>query len=357
MSRKVLTVLFFLSFLASLTSNSWAVRFYNGWADETGERIASGCYWNPEVVRLDDGTFRMYVEDHLPDGTTSNGTVIMISSDGLTWTYFGLAVMANHPAIVRLPDGRWRLYYQFNDPVSAQTGIGSAVSEDGLVFSQEEGLRLVSDESLEGAAIRHPCVVGLDEGGFRMYYDTAPATGAYRIWSAYSADGLSFSREGLRVDVTPLRSNWPTRFYAHASKPEVLKTPDGIWRMYFNCSPLTGSVFDGIGINLATSADGLVWTVKTEPELGAQTYPDGRQYSPFDVSVMVLGEGARVSLRMYYSLFTSPELGFVGQYSGIFSAIKGLDDLSREAFDWPPTQSAPKPLACPRRWKRPGSGQ
>jgi len=180
----------------------------------------------------------------------------------------------------------------------------------------------------EGANVRHPCVVALEEGGYRMYYDSDAHDGAFiRIWSAYSADGLIFTREGLRLDVTPLRSDWPTGFYAHASKPEVLKTPDGVWRMYFNCSPLTGSVYDGTGINLATSTDGLNWTVKTEPEIAAQIYPDGNQYSPFDCSILVVEDVSGQILRMWYSLFTTPELDLVGGYSAICSAGKALDDL------------------------------
>lgn len=304
----------------------WAVEFFNGWTDE-GTRLDNGWYWNPEVVRLDDGTWRMYMDDRSgPEGSVG-GTIILSSPDGLEWTYLAPAVMNNHPALVRLPDGRWRIYFQQQDPLGQSSGVGSAISEDGVVFAPEDGLRLASDPALEAADIRHPCVVALPQGGYRMYYDTAKDNSYIRIWSAISEDGLTFVREGLNIDVTPLRE-WPQGFYAHASKPEVLRTPDGVWRMYFNCSPLTGSVFDGIGINLATSADGLTWTVKTEPELKATVYPDGAQYSPFDCSVQVLDDPAGPLMRIYYSLFTSPEFGYVGPYSGLFSATRPLDDLS-----------------------------
>jgi len=303
-----------------------SVELFNNWTDE-GVRIANGWYWNPEVVRLDDGTFRMFTEDHGLDGTQDNGTVILSSPDGLTWTFLAPAVMGNHPAVVRLADGRWRIYFQQNDPISQTSGVASAVSEDGVTFLVEDGLRLTSAPDLEAADIRHPCVVALPQGGFRMYYDTALDNSFIRIWSARSDDGLTFTREGLNVDITPLR-DWPQGFYAHASKPEVLLTPDGVWRMYFNCSPLTGSVFRGIGINLATSLDGLTWTVKTEAEIEGGLYPDQNQYSPFDCSVQVLDGPEGQVMRIWYSLFTSPEMGFVGPSSAIYSATRPLDDLS-----------------------------
>ena len=289
-----------------------------GWEDE-GQRIANGFYWNPEVVRLDDGTYRMYVEDHGQSVYDSNGTVVLSSPDGMDWTYVGPTNMGNHPAVVRLPEGGWRIYFQQMDPMNQTSGVGSAISQDGLFFQPEDGLRLVSDLGLEGAGIRHPCVVALPQGGFRMYYDTAVDEAFIRIWSAVSEDGLTFTREGLNIDITPLRE-WPQNFYAHASKPEVLLGADGAWTMYFNCSPLIGSVFGGIGIHKATSPDGTTWTVEMEPEIAGQNYPDGNFYSPFDCSVQVVEQDGVSQTRIWYSLFFSPDAGLVGQYSGIYSA-------------------------------------
>ncbi len=324
--RKLKVVIFILGLiLLSTGERAGATVFNNGWTDE-GVRIANGWYWNPEVVRLEDGTYRMYVEDHGADGSDAKGTVILASPDGLEWTYLAAAIRDNHPTLVRLPDGRWRIYFQQQDPFTQTSGAGSALSEDGINFLTEDGFRLSSDPALEGAEIRHPCVVALPEGGYRMYYDTAVDNSFIRIWSAASDDGLTFTREGCNIDLTPLR-DWPQGFHAHASKPEVLQTPDGVWRMYFNCSPLTGSVYDGIGINLATSPDGLNWTVRPEPELKAEFYPDQNQYSPFDCSIQVVDQPGGPVMRIYYSLFTAPELGFVGPHSAIYSATRPLDDL------------------------------
>ena len=48
--------------------------------------------------------------------------------------------------------------------------IVSAVSEDGLVFELEPGVRIPQDRAFESSAVYAPEVLRLGEGGFRMYY-------------------------------------------------------------------------------------------------------------------------------------------------------------------------------------------
>ena len=50
---------------------------------------------------------------------------------------------------------------------------------------------------------------------------------------------------------------------------------------------------------------------------------DGKYYGTFDVSVKEIGS----IVRMWYCQFLSPEVGFVGDYSGIYSVSKSLGDL------------------------------
>jgi hypothetical protein len=295
----------------------------SGWTEE-GLAIDNGWYWNPEVVQLDDGSYRMYVEDHGDDGSSLIGIIALSSSDGFNWSYEGIVMAAaSHPGVIKLSDGRWKLYYQCGE------GICSAISNDGLTFEQEDGVRLESDVSLEGANVRHPCIVSLPEDGYRVYYDTDAEDGAFiRIWSAYSEDGLNFTRDGLNIDLTSYRDDWPTNFYAHSSKPEVIKTPDGKWRMFFASSPLVGSVFKPAVIRMATSTDGTHWDVKTDNyEISAGEKPDGKFYGTFDVSVQLIESGSESIVRMWYCLFLSPEEGFVGDYSGIYSVSKPLNEL------------------------------
>ena len=289
------------------------------WTEE-GLSINNGWYWNPEIIILDNGTYRMYVEDHGTDGSSLIGIVILSSEDGFDWEYVDIAITAaSHPGIIKLNDSYWRLYYQCGE------SICSAISNDGLNFEKEEGTRLDSNTTLEGANVRHPCIVETSNGGYRMYYDTDAEDGAFiRIWSAYSDDGLSFTREGLIIDLTPYRNDWPTGFYAHSSKPEVLQTSDGKWRMFFASSTLIGSVYKPAVIRMATSDDGINWNIKTTNyEIAAGQQPDGKYYGTFDVSVKEINN----TVRMWYCLFLSPEEGFVGDYSGIYSVSKSLDEL------------------------------
>jgi len=288
------------------------------WTEE-GLSIDNGWYWNPEIVQLDDKSYRMYVEDHGTDGSSLIGIVVLSSRDGFSWTYIGIAMAAaSHPGII-LSDGSWRLYYQCGE------SICSAISDNGLTFEKEEGTRLDSDINLEGANVRHPCVVKTSEGGYRMYYDTDAEDGAFiRIWSAYSDDGLTFNREGLKIDLTSYRNDWPIGFYAHSSKPEVIQTSDGKWRMFFASSTLIGSVYKPAVIRMATSDDGVNWDIKTTNyEIAAGERADGKYYGTFDVSVKEINN----IVRMWYCLFLSPAEGFVGDYSGIYSASKSLTEL------------------------------
>ena len=158
-----------------------------------------------------------------------------------------------------------------------------------------------------------------------MYYDTDAKDGAFiRIWSAHSDDGLSFTREGLNINLTSYRTDWPTDFYAHSSKPEVLQTSDGKWRMFFASSTLIGSVYKPAVIRMATSDDGVNWDIKTTNyEISAGERSDGKYYGTFDVSVKEIDN----IVRMWYCLFLSPEEGFVGNYSGIYSVSKLLNEL------------------------------
>jgi len=69
-ASKLAVGLIALFLLALGYASAQAVVFNNGWVDE-GMRIDNGWYWNPEVVQLGGGSFRMYVEDHGTDGTVS----------------------------------------------------------------------------------------------------------------------------------------------------------------------------------------------------------------------------------------------------------------------------------------------
>ncbi len=100
---------------------------------------------------------------------------------------------------------------------------------------KEEGPRVRGSRPLDSAKVQAPGVVGLPDGGYRLFY-TAVGPGkpfadcqGY-ILSAVSVDGIDFEVEpGIRVAPDPASSFMDLRVLA----PTVTRLDDGRWRMYF----------------------------------------------------------------------------------------------------------------------------
>ena len=125
-----------------------------------------------------NGTTYVYVS------TGVDGTAVPQSSDGLTFTSNAPAA---YPAgfsrtIVSLGDGRFRMYY-FPDATSVE--IRSAISSNGLNWTVEAGVRY-SEPNIGGVR-----ATALPAGGYRLYFLTTTGLG-----SAMSSDGLTFVGEG-----------------------------------------------------------------------------------------------------------------------------------------------------------------
>ncbi|NKB69688.1 MAG: hypothetical protein GKR89_21675 [Candidatus Latescibacteria bacterium] len=110
------------------------------------------------------------------------------------------------PCIVRAPEGGFRLFYTAVGPGKpfprCQGYLLSAVSEDGLVFTEEPGIRLAPQPELDHVSLRvlapsiAPC-----SGGWRMYFEgRGPASRPPVICSAVSTDMLHWElEEGIRL--------------------------------------------------------------------------------------------------------------------------------------------------------------
>jgi len=149
------------------------------------------------------------------------------------------------PFVHRLKDGKVRLYY------CNSRGILSAVSDDGLSFTKEPGVRIPPGTGFE-TIVCDPTIVDLPDGKMRMYYKGAnsqnpgPGNSIHKIYSAVSSNGLAFQKEGLRIDSETNGDNgW-------ASVPEAAVLSDGRVRLYY----VTAAEIEH-GIGSAISSDGL----------------------------------------------------------------------------------------------------
>jgi len=111
--------------------------------------------------------------------------------------------MVCDPTIVELPDDKIRMYYKGSNgpggPGEALHKVFSAVSSDGLNF-QKEGLRIDSENTGDGGWASVPEAIKLSDGRIRIYYVSGDFAAGGGIMSAISNDGLNFQKEtGVRV--------------------------------------------------------------------------------------------------------------------------------------------------------------
>src|SRR3989344_1569209 len=137
------------------------------------------------------------------------------------------------PYIHKLKDGKVRLYYCGNG------GIFSAISQDGLTFTKEQGVRVDAGGGFE-LIVCDPTIVDLPDGKMMMYYKGAssmnpgPGQSIHKIFSAISSDGLTFTKEsGLRVAnlVDPALVKIGSRYllFAASIDERFAKIPKGIY--------------------------------------------------------------------------------------------------------------------------------
>jgi hypothetical protein len=102
---------------------------------------------DPDAFELSDGRLRMYFYD-IAD-RSAHKIYSAVSSDGVNFTLEpGIRFQADQiydPNVVLLPDGRYRMYLNHTD-------IWSATSDDGLTFVKDDGIR-VETGAVPGAVV------------------------------------------------------------------------------------------------------------------------------------------------------------------------------------------------------------
>ena len=186
------------------------------WHKETGARLQGSCDLDssklqaPGVARIPGGGFRLFytaVGPGKPFPDCQGYILSAVSDDGVTFRaepglrlapqpnldHMSLRVLA--PSVTRLDDSRWRMYFESRGPADRPPVICSAISSNMLDWDLEEGIRL---ENRYG--VRGPRYLPLAQGGGRLYCcssEDAP-TGeriSQGVISAGTSDGLDFTLE------------------------------------------------------------------------------------------------------------------------------------------------------------------
>lgn len=223
------------------------------WHKEAGARIAGSRDLDrskvqaPCITRASEGGYRLFytaVGPGKPFPDCQGYILSAVSDDGVAFrpepgirvapdpavTQFSLRVLA--PSLVQLAGGRWRMYFEARGPADTPTAICSAVSDDQLRWEIEPGVRLASP-----GGVGAPRFLPLGEGRGRLYCFRSdygpggPASGVRigtPVVSAVTEDGLDFTFEpGLR-----LADRQGEQDSAGITAAEVL--PALPWTMYYS---------------------------------------------------------------------------------------------------------------------------
>lgn len=224
---------------------------------------------SPEIVRRDDGSFLLLATGQ-PGGPYS-------SADGLTFApdpSFSMPPGADY-SLLQAADGTWRLYYVDFQP-NGTVAPGQPPSPNNVIKT----VKVSTSPTLGGFGSGQPTGIGQTEpGGAWGVPDTYTlpdgrtamlfvdkGKGGEQLMLATSADGLQFT-----VEPQPVL----TGGYVD---PYVLRLDDGTYLAVLS----TGPGRPPQRLHLATSPDGVTWTVDPEPFL---TEPDVNYLDPAAVQV------------------------------------------------------------------------
>jgi hypothetical protein len=226
--------------------------------------------------------------------------------------------------VVRNPDGSWRMYWldqkqgQVND--KCNKAIKSALSVDGgWTFAQEAGERLTyAGTGYELNGILSCKVTVLPNGSFRMYY-TGCGSDHGRTLSALSQNGLDFTREdGVRLDIMCPPEISPGNITPLIDALGSYHTFTRGVRCTGNYVNPKSGLFDG------TTTDGLTLTMAASPFLQGYS-KDGTNSNvvdPQDFCPVQTPQGLRVYFILYNSGSSDQIIPETAIYSCINTSIK-----------------------------------
>jgi putative endonuclease len=140
---------------------------------------------------------------------------------------------------------------------SSATEVDSASSADGLAWAEDTKIGRLSTTTVP--SVSASSITGCDvlpiTGGFRMLYSIVSSTGAFRIQSATSTDGLNWANDtGTRID----------NGAAFLGAPKLVVLKDGSWRVYYAGNADNGTdVANRFILTSRSTNSGLQWSAPT----------------------------------------------------------------------------------------------
>lgn len=249
--------------------------------------LLTDCAADPSALALDADGARVYfagggegpcrsVPDDAPDSlvTPLVGGSAVLDSGRRFMLFTGPA--GPHKRVMRLPDGRVRMF--FSTRIGSQpVGIGSATSDDGLVFVTDPGLRITVADAGVGSrpALSPGDVVPTGDGRYRMYFSSFafgprdPQADTEIVKSAVSTDLLTWTVEpGVRIGAG-------ARVSGSGEHPSAVRHPDGGVTLFY------GRPMNQYALYYSWSPDGLTFTkeIALVPRVLDSAFirlPDGR---------------------------------------------------------------------------------
>jgi hypothetical protein len=168
---------------------------------------------DPSVVRMADGAFRVYVPSDQEGiiSAVSNDGLSFAPEDGVRFTEGGM------PGALLLPDGRVRVFL-------CGEAITSFISNDGLNFTRESGVRIQPDANM---MVDNPQPIRLNDGSYLMLFSVHPTdrSGQPDPWT-FTETRFATSTDGLNWTVNPT-------IIGYGGTSCAVEMPDGTLYVYY----------------------------------------------------------------------------------------------------------------------------